>query len=1228
MIKPMLSLVYAMLAFSYLSAQAGSAKPRLEPVYSESPGGLVWLEAEDAVSTNFASSSTLDYGSSAYRIMQLNREGQTTSAPFYAEYTFVLEEAGQWSLWMGGTPPGPKAEDTASFVSPVTYQIDGGTALPLYREDVAVNEKYSTVNYWFVAKAPVTLSAGVHTIRFEVGEKRRYDARYYFSLDAFFLVKSDSPVQQGMIDRAALPPLFPRDLADRRIDQPYLSIPQYEYSIQSAPKDPSRYLLLAQVYNLIGDNSAAVKTLSRGRVIAGDDLRFTLQTAKSLIWSGEIDEGLRLYREYLNSPEADRVVWAEAAKIAAWLMKYRESEQLYRDALGLYPDDVNLKVNLALTLLWSGRVRDGERLLSSVWDSARVDPRTVASLGTIYTVSGYPDKAIITYRNGIELFPDQLELYFSLVQAYEKTNMQAEAREVLARIATTFVESERLAGKLAVLELESSLKDTALEAYRQRLASTPDDLGLRQELVRAYYWNGMLAEALGESSNIIVNRLYSILVELDGDLAGTWRLMDFLQVYRPAVSRVIPEADALSLGLKKALDAHTKAQGRNDQALKGKDARRKETAAAELATAQHMLAEELAKTYQFMDSSAEMLSKALDLTELAIAESLSADEDLALAQKLKPWTWNSAEELAGLRLKVQSSTLAWHALARISSMEGRRALPPGSYELTAASQALRSQLALWESGSVEAIVSSPEAYFAHGADLKAQASLVSDFISRFTSSIPPSVASSEPSALEMETMALFDEGTAGQAQDALQELSATRALGQERAAGIQSALAALYNRARTRLRIRMYQFDTEAMQDRREQADIYLSLERPNEAVNALARVLLVNPSDIASMFTLARALETGGDWRGAMTKYREVYGLNPRYENAASSYNRQAETHSASLDTIVATTVDTLETTGSTRIEFKAPLTSVVEVQAAYEATQRKLHAPTGGSFPESINLHTFELTLPLVARNLGVTVYGTAGGTLQNRLQNLLPPSVADFSLATISDYAAAAPRLAAGLAWNQGGLSASAGYRFNQIEDTFYAGRTVYYEHAGQAGASVYFSSPARMLARTLSGSALVDVAGIFSPYLSTATNFVTSASAEFHVGSMLAAAPLSLLDLGGTVAWQDSTITGVSDYYAPSRVLSIKGGPALSLRLGDEAGWNSTLSARVWPGYYAAAGEGRLSVDGQLMLGVAKRGVNMFMSVDGGWVNATGTSPSYWSFRASLGAKLAMVDYLIP
>ena len=465
-------------------AQSGSTETRLEPVFDAEPDGLVWVEAEDAITTNFASEATLDYGSSAYRVMQLNKDGQSKSAPFYAEYTVLVDSPGSWTLWIGGTPPGPESELAASFVSPLRMVIDGGDPLPVYREMVAVNERYSTNNYWFVVKVPVTLGVGTHTIRFEVAEIRKYDSRYYFFLDAFFLLRSDSALQKPAPDRALLPDKFPKDLADRSIDQPYLSIPQYEYAIQTSPKDPERYLLLAQVYTLIGDHGSAIKTLARGRVVAGDDPRFTLQMAKSRIWSGEIDEGIRLYREYLSTPEADASIWAEAAKISAWLMKYQEAGQFYTDALKILPGDMNLRVNQALTLLWEGKVRDGERMLARLWDEIRGDASRVADLGEIYLVSGYPDKAIQTYTDGIAIHPDRLGLYLRLADAYAKSNKPDDDKITMQLVRDRFAASEKLAAVLGARQEASRQKALSLDGYRRRLMENPDDLELRLELLR------------------------------------------------------------------------------------------------------------------------------------------------------------------------------------------------------------------------------------------------------------------------------------------------------------------------------------------------------------------------------------------------------------------------------------------------------------------------------------------------------------------------------------------------------------------------------------------------------------------------------------------------------------------------------------------------------------------------------------------------------------------------
>jgi hypothetical protein len=58
-------------------------------VYPKEQPGLIYVEAEDAVSTNFAQQAILDYSSSGQRMLQLNRfTALGAGQRYFAEYVF------------------------------------------------------------------------------------------------------------------------------------------------------------------------------------------------------------------------------------------------------------------------------------------------------------------------------------------------------------------------------------------------------------------------------------------------------------------------------------------------------------------------------------------------------------------------------------------------------------------------------------------------------------------------------------------------------------------------------------------------------------------------------------------------------------------------------------------------------------------------------------------------------------------------------------------------------------------------------------------------------------------------------------------------------------------------------------------------------------------------------------------------------------------------------------
>lgn len=634
------------------TAAAQPTEGKLRPILAAKPDGLVWIEAEDAASTNFSGAPVLDYNSSAFRQLQLNREFSGGGATYYAEYLVTLDRAASWRLWIGGTPPGPRSDLLASFVSPARISVDGAEAFDLYREDVEVNERYTVNNYWYAYKRALKLGPGAHTIRIEINEPRRYDNRNFFFLDALFLAEEGGPVLSASLPRERLPERFPKEPSDRRIDNPFLSIPQYEYLIQTDPSNRANYLLLAQVYSLLGDHGNAVRTLSRGRIVAGDDPRFTLLAAKSRIWSGEVDEGIRLYREYLAHPGADSAIWAEAAKISAWLMKYRDAEAFYRGGLERHPDDLNLKANYALTLLWEGRVREGERLLDSLLRSLADDPDATLALGLIFEQSGYPDKAEGLYRDGLAAFPDRFSFYERLIRAYGRTGRRAEAETLFADIARLFEPIPELTLAVEGLRGEGTLKEKALEGYRRRVSETPDDLGLRRELLQAFYWNGMLNEALFEGENILVAMLYGAMRELDGEISDEYGWMETLRAAQSGWAGIVAEASKESSRLKKAVA----------------DRKRTDEPGA--------LEEAIAAAERLVSRASSLEAAVSAAGQAAAGLEAQLKDDSALLAALRPWRWDRIADFNFLESKRRTEELAAPVLDTMRRIVGRSPFQP------------------------------------------------------------------------------------------------------------------------------------------------------------------------------------------------------------------------------------------------------------------------------------------------------------------------------------------------------------------------------------------------------------------------------------------------------------------------------------------------------------------------------------------------------------------------
>ena len=414
----------------FLVSTIGFSQSKLVPVYPASTPELVFLEAEYAVSTNFSKEPILNYGCSSSRTLQLNRVVPLFgNAPFYAEFVFFIQEEGTYEIWYGGSPPGPKDDLLPSYASPASLRIDGMDPTPVYREDVHVVENYTPAYYWNVLKRKVSLKPGVHTVRIEITEKRRYDNRYFFYLDALFFRKEGSEARP-----TSTLAKFPQDLQNRRIDNPFGSIQEYEEILRKDPKDIRNYIYLSLIYSLVGDYSNALRVLRRGYALEPKNETILLLLAKNRIWKGDVPEGLAGYRAYLSEYPDNREAWKEAGKVAAWVGKYAESERFYLDALGRFPEDPSLLVNLGFTYLWQSDNQRAERLFQEALEKSLDAPEKLKLLAEIYKINGYPDRALPIYRKGTETYPQELEFHLLLADTLIRLGKEEEASKVYASI--------------------------------------------------------------------------------------------------------------------------------------------------------------------------------------------------------------------------------------------------------------------------------------------------------------------------------------------------------------------------------------------------------------------------------------------------------------------------------------------------------------------------------------------------------------------------------------------------------------------------------------------------------------------------------------------------------------------------------------------------------------------------------------------------------------------------
>lgn len=1192
-----------------LSAQS------LTPVFPRENRDLIHIEGEGAVATNFASTPTLNYSTSGQRTLQLNRYTSLyENRPFFVEFSLYAEESGNYTLWYGGTPPGPKEELYPSYSSPFELIVDGESAGEVYREDVIVNEAYAPGFYWISVKE-IPLEKGIHTIRLEIKEKRRYDGKFYFFLDSLFLFKGD-PENPGEV-----PPVFPSNMNETRINNPFRSISYYENRIRENPDALSPYLSLASIYTLIGEYLNAINMLNKALQIDPSHEQALLLRAKNRIWKGDISDGLRAYRNYLNIyPQRDNI-WNEAGKIAAWTAKYPEAKSLYSDGLNLFPENLSLNVNLGLTLLWSSEINPGLEKLTFSEELSEGDFEKIESLGEIYIVNGYEDRAETLYLNSIEKYPKELRFYMKLSDLYSETGRQEEADALRETILSLFIPSERLNTLLETSAEKQKLRGEYIKSFEDQLKEDPQNLFLREMLVQTYFWNGMTMRAVEEYLNILTAKNYTRFIQMEKDNSDIYLLTDSLHLAHASWVKEEKELEEVQKLLRERGKSYFQAMKNHERFLLRVEKARKNNKPDPIPLTP--------PTDEILEKAGDKLAEAIYRTDLMLARGILSEdvissippeilqkekedqEKFSLLTAGKEWEWdregykNELKEVSSRGLE-----LADYILARISLFTGE--YPEAEEALlnlreTHETSFILAQSEIWKEGE-KAFIPPGEEELIYAPYREKLLPLIEKATKATTSQI-------------FYIPELYDmlPGYFNRLEERKKAILSYKETAEENLSVLKDILI-------NRMERTLYNYEEETYLIRFELADYYLALNQYDSSIHQLYRVLNMDPWNTAAKYKLGSVMQISGNWSGAMKSYRDVFISNPQYEQTITRHNQIARTYPNTLSGKVSFFTDTGRIVHEEGIEYISRINTLFSISPRWFSESYRTYTYSGSLPPRNFRLDSLEFSIPLTFGSFSLTP--SAGGSAATDLwDDIHPNDNSDFN-ALVNSFNTFI-RLGLNSTLSAAPYTLNINLLYKPLTETIHRNITPVNSLGGDLTLSGYFpvNNDTPLSSLSFRSFFKLDRRDTLNH-----ENYIFTTVQEGVAGLIVNRAPWTILNGYLTLSLENGSIKGTEIYYTPHEVISVKAGITAATWLSPVTGRVLGLSGRLAGGTYInrAFSNKDISgiVEGEIGVEYTLADTTLRWTISGSASMHSPDKADYWSLMSTLTVNVKIPELLTP
>ncbi len=505
----------------------------------------IWIEGEDAVSTNFAKEKTYNFFCSNRYALQLSKDADPKSDKgYFASYIFHVPRSKSYDFWMGCSPPGSTRTDRPGYASPIEWKIDDGKFKTASSENTFVKEYYAPGGFYWVKVSTGKLGTGKHTLTFRVKQKRTSGWDYYFYIDAILFL----PTYSGeLISLMKFPGTAPGNFTTGGKGIRFRKAEEYRKLIKRDINYRENIFNLLQVYGWLYENNKAVDQCREYLKGNPRDIEIRILLASNLAWGGRLDEAIKEYKTIVSIDKKNITARKLMAVLAGWNNRYDEAIKNYEEIIRIDPLNVDAYISLATQLSWKGEVNRAIAVFQKAETIAPDNIEVLYALGDNYNWGGKTYDAIRQFKKIISLDEKEINAYKKLAQIYLDAGQVKNANAIMEEA----VRIRRIYPELSAFSLDlkgeqEKQKKAAINEYLRALEKDPEDLEARKNLIDNYRWNRIYTKAIEEFTNLLNMKILKN-IDSTGGKIGTLEIETLkLSLMKPLVESLNREIKSLN----------------------------------------------------------------------------------------------------------------------------------------------------------------------------------------------------------------------------------------------------------------------------------------------------------------------------------------------------------------------------------------------------------------------------------------------------------------------------------------------------------------------------------------------------------------------------------------------------------------------------------------------------------------------------------------------------------